>query len=113
MSLVIPPVNRELKRRVPVECSNRSKVEKPSVTNIKRKKTLQKVKQRLAKKVKWHTGNIRTSKIDGNCFFNPNYGVCEHDQQLECLVNLRKAERALGRKEDDPYQMIMLGLNFF
>lgn len=46
-------------------------------------------------------------------FFYPNYGVCEHDQQLECLVNLRKAERALGRKEDDPYQMIMLGLNFF
>ena len=61
----------------------------------------------------WHTGNIRTSKIDGNCFFYPNYGVCVHDQQLECLLNLRKAERALGSKEDDPYQMIMLGLNFF
>ena len=45
--------------------------------------------------------------------FFPNYGVCVHDQQLECLVNLRKAERALGRKGDDPYQMIMLGLNFF
>ena len=29
---LVSPVNRELKRRVPVECSNRSKVEKPSVT---------------------------------------------------------------------------------
>ena len=33
LSLVSPrPLNRELKRRVPVECSNRSKVEKLSVT---------------------------------------------------------------------------------
>ena len=34
LSLVPPPpsLNRELKRRVPVECSNRSKVEKLSVT---------------------------------------------------------------------------------
>ena len=32
LSLVLPPLNRELKRRVPVECSNRSKVEKLSVT---------------------------------------------------------------------------------
>ena len=31
---LVSPVNRELKRRVPVECSNRSKVEKLSVTAV-------------------------------------------------------------------------------
>jgi len=31
---LVSPVNRELKRRVPVECSNRYKVEKRSVTAV-------------------------------------------------------------------------------